>query len=131
MAKMTLESLRALRESRQQGIERRETDGKEIHVIIGMGTCGIAAGSKKVLEAFINEIDAKKIENVIVKQTGCMGLCYVEPTVEVKAPGMPDTIYGKVDADVAKKILYDHILNGKLVSDHIYQRPAADNVVKG
>lgn len=131
MAKMTLESLRALRESRQQGIERRETDGKEIHVIIGMGTCGIAAGSKKVLEAFINEIDAKKIENVIVKQTGCMGLCYVEPTVEVKAPGMPDTIYGKVDADVAKKILYDHILNGKLVSDHIYQRPAADSVVKG
>jgi len=131
MAKMTLESLRALRESKQQGIERRVTDGKEVHVIIGMGTCGIAAGAKAVLEAFINEIDAKKIENVIVKQTGCMGLCYVEPTVEVKAPGMPDTIYGKVDAEVAKRILYEHIRNGKLVSDHIYQRPAADAVVKG
>ena len=91
-----------------------------------LGTCGIAAGAKQVLEAFIDEIAAKKIENVTVKQTGCMGLCYVEPTVEVKVPGMPDTIYGKVDAEVAKKILKDHVLAKKLVSDHIFDRPSTD-----
>lgn len=126
MAKMTLEALRALREGKKAEIDRRETDGKDVHIIIGMGTCGIAAGAKQVLEAFINEIDAKKIENVTVKQTGCMGLCYVEPTVEVKVPGMPDTIYGKVDADVARKILKDHVVGKKLVSDHIFDRPSTD-----
>ncbi len=126
MAKMTLEALRALREGKKAEIDRRETDGKDIHIIIGMGTCGIAAGAKQVLEAFIDEIDAKKIENVTVKQTGCMGLCYVEPTVEVKVPGMPNTIYGKVDADVARKILKDHVLGKKLVSDHIFDRPSTD-----
>lgn len=123
---MTLEALRALREGKKAEIDRRETDGKDIHIIIGMGTCGIAAGAKQVLEAFIDEIDAKKIENVTVKQTGCMGLCYVEPTVEVKVPGMPNTIYGKVDADVARKILKDHVLGKKLVSDHIFDRPSTD-----
>jgi NADP-reducing hydrogenase subunit HndB len=59
MAKMTLEALRALREGKKAEIDRRETDGKDIHIIIGMGTCGIAAGAKQVLEAFIDEIDAK------------------------------------------------------------------------
>ncbi|MBR4375688.1 MAG: (2Fe-2S) ferredoxin domain-containing protein [Spirochaetia bacterium] len=126
MAKMTLEALRALREGKKAEIDRRETDGKDVHIIIGMGTCGIAAGAKQVLEAFIDEIAAKKIENVTVKQTGCMGLCYVEPTVEVKVPGMPDTIYGKVDADVARKILKDHVIGKKLVSDHIFDRPSTD-----
>jgi len=123
---MTLEALRALREGKKAEIDRRETDGKDVHIIIGMGTCGIAAGAKQVLEAFIDEIAAKKIENVTVKQTGCMGLCYVEPTVEVKVPGMPDTIYGKVDADVARKILKDHVVGKKLVSDHIFDRPSTD-----
>ena len=126
MAKMTLEALRALREGKKAEIDRRDTDGKDVHIIIGMGTCGIAAGEKQVLEAFIDEIAAKKIENVTVKQTCCMGLCYVEPTVEVKVPGMPDTIYGKVDAEVAKKILKDHVLAKKLVSDHIFDRPSTD-----
>ena len=126
MAKMTLEALRALREGKKAEIDRRDTDGKDVHIIIGMGTCGIAAGAKQVLEAFIDEIAAKKIENVTVKQTGCMGLCYVEPSVEVKVPGMPDTIYGKVDAEVAKKILKDHVLAKKLVSDHIFDRPSTD-----
>ena len=126
MAKMTLEALRALREGKKAEIDRRDNDGKDVHIIIRMGTCGIAAGAKQVLEAFIDEIAAKKIENVTVKQTGCMGLCYVEPTVEVKVPGMPDTIYGKVDAEVAKKILKDHVLAKKLVSDHIFDRPSTD-----
>ena len=55
-----------------------------------------------------------------------MGLCYVEPTVEVKVPGMPDTIYGNVDADTARRIVRKHILGGKLVNEHIFDRPAKD-----
>jgi len=62
----------------------------------------------------------------VVKQTGCMGLCYAEPTVEVKVPGMPDTIYGNVDAAVAKEIVESHIVNRKLVENHIFDKPAGD-----
>ncbi len=84
-----------------------------------MGTCGIAAGAKESLDAFIDEIEKKNLGHVTVKQTGCMGLCYVEPTIEVKVPGMPDTIYGKVDADTARIIVDEHIINKKLVNNHI------------
>ncbi|MCK5735987.1 MAG: (2Fe-2S) ferredoxin domain-containing protein, partial [Spirochaetaceae bacterium] len=58
--------------------------------------------------------------------TGCMGLCYAEPTVEVKMEGMPDTLYGKVDASVALKIVTLHLLGGKLVNDHVFDYPARD-----
>ncbi|MDD4011145.1 MAG: (2Fe-2S) ferredoxin domain-containing protein, partial [Sphaerochaetaceae bacterium] len=111
MAKMTLEELRSLRNRKQSDIERREVAGKDCQVIVGMGTCGIAAGAKVVLDAFLTELQAKGIKDVAVTQTGCMGLCYVEPTVEVIVPGMPDTIYGKVDAAVAAKIVQDHLVD--------------------
>ena len=130
MAKMTLEDLRKLREEKKKILDRRDVSGNDIVVIIGMGTCGIAAGAKESLNAFIDEIEKKKLAHVTVKQTGCMGLCYVEPTVEVKVPGMPDTIYGKVDADTARKIVDDHIINKKLVNNHIFDKPSAD-IVKG
>ena len=128
MAKMTLEELRKLRESKKSELDKRDTEGKDIHIIIGMGTCGIAAGAKDSLDAFLDEIERHKIENVTVKQTGCMGLCYVEPTVEVKVPGMPDTIYGNVDGKTARDIVNNHILGGKLVDNHIFDRPAKDIV---
>ncbi len=130
MAKMTLEDLRKLREEKKKILDRRDVSGNDIVVIIGMGTCGIAAGAKESLNAFIDEIEKKKLAHVTVKQTGCMGLCYVEPTVEVKVPGMPDTIYGKVDAATARKIVDDHIINKKLVNNHIFDKPSAD-IVKG
>ncbi len=128
MAKMTLEELRKLRDSKKGELHKRDTEGKSIHIIIGMGTCGIAAGAKVSLDAFLDEIEKHKVENVTVKQTGCMGLCYVEPTVEVKVPGMPDTIYGNVDAQTARKIITEHILEGKLVDNHIFDKPAKDIV---
>lgn len=128
MAKMTLEELRKLRESKKGELDKRDTDGKDIHIIIGMGTCGIAAGAKDSLDAFLDEIEKNKVENVTVKQTGCMGLCYVEPTVEVKVPGMPDTIYGNVDAATAREIITEHIMGGKLVDKHIFDKPAKDIV---
>jgi NADP-reducing hydrogenase subunit HndB len=67
---------------------------------------------------------------VIVRQTGCMGLCYVEPTVEVVMPGMPTVIYGNVDAAVAGEIVAKHLVERQLLDNHIYDRPAADIVKK-
>ena len=126
MAKMTLEELRKLRSSQKSEMERRDTDGKEIHIIVGMGTCGIAAGAKDALDGFLDAIKNNNLNDVVVKQTGCMGLCYSEPTVEVKVPGMPTVIYGNVDATVAKSIVEQHIMHKKMVQDHIQDKPAGD-----
>ncbi len=123
---MTLEELRAMREASQRDMERRVTDGNQIEVIVGMGTCGIAAGGKQTLAAFVKTLDEMNLKGVTIKQTGCMGLCYVEPTVEVKIAGMPDTIYGKVDAATAVEIVKTHIVGRRLLDNHIFDRPAKD-----
>lgn len=126
MAKMTLENLRKLREEQKEAIDRRDGGDKSIHIIVGMGTCGIAAGAKEALNVFLGEAYTRKMDNIVVKQTGCMGLCHAEPTVEVRMKGMPPTLYGKVDAAIAKKIVEQHLLGGKLVNDHVFDYPARD-----
>jgi NADP-reducing hydrogenase subunit HndB len=123
MAKMTLEQLRKLREEKKEDLSRREVEGKEIQVIVGMGTCGIAAGAKSTFDA-VKEYGLG--DHVIIRQTGCMGLCYVEPTVEVVMPGMPTVIYGKMTADTAKDLVRKHLVEKKLLDNHILDRPAAD-----
>jgi len=128
---MTLEELRKLRDEQKKSLSRRDVENKDMQIIVGMGTCGIAAGAKEALDAFIQELDEQDLGNVKVTQTGCMGLCYVEPTVEVLVPGMPDVIYGKVDAKIARKIVRKHILGKSLVNDHVFDRPAADIVEQG
>lgn len=127
MGKMTLEELRALRGSVKSDLARRDTEGKNVQIIVGMGTCGIAAGAKETLDAFIKELDAKGLaDTTIIRQTGCMGLCANEPTVEVIVPGMPSVIYGNVDTNVAKKIVEDHIIGKKLLDKQILDRPSVD-----
>ena len=124
---MTLEELRKLRDSKKTDIQRREAEGKEIQVVVGMGTCGIAAGAKATLETFINALDENKlVDKVIVRQTGCMGLCHSEPTVEVIVPGMPNVIYGMVNAATAKDIVTKHIIGRELLDSNILNKPAAD-----
>ncbi|HOT58845.1 MAG TPA: (2Fe-2S) ferredoxin domain-containing protein [Spirochaetales bacterium] len=131
MGKMTLEELRKLREAQKSEISKRDTAGKDITIFVGMGTCGIAAGAKTTFDTLIKAVDANGLsDKVVVKQTGCMGLCYVEPTVEVIAPGMPQTIYGKVDSATAEEIVKKHLVEHTLVEGHIYDRPAIDIVKK-
>ena len=131
MAKMTLEQLRKLREEKKQDLSRREVEGKEIQVIVGMGTCGIAAGAKLTFDAIVAEGAAAGLgDQVVIRQTGCMGLCYVEPTVEVAVPGMPQVIYGKMTQDVAKDLVKMHLGEHKLLDNHIFDRPAADIMKK-
>ena len=129
MAKMTLDELRKLRDTTKTDLKRREAEGKEIQIIVGMGTCGIAAGAKVTLDAFLKELDDNKlVESVMVRQTGCMGLCHSEPTVQVVVPGMPAVIYGSVDAEVAKKIVSVHVIGRQLLDNQILDKPAGDIV---
>lgn len=131
MAKMTLEELRALRDSKRQDFARRDVEGKEIQIIVGMGTCGIAAGAKLTFDAIVEAVQRHGLQDkVLIRQTGCMGLCYVEPTVEVVMPGMPTVIYGKMTQDIADKFVRKHLVERTLLDNHIFDRPAADIVKK-
>ncbi len=124
MAKMTLEKLRELREAKKT--EMNQNNGESAQIIIGTGTCGIAAGAMKTLDAFRDELDSHGIKDAEITQTGCMGLCFSEPTVEVVVPGMPNTIYGNVDAKAAHRIVKEHIIDKAPVDDYVFEKPAAD-----
>lgn len=125
MAKLTLAELKARRDEKKKEMVKRE-EGKTTQIIIGMGTCGIAAGAKDAFDAFLDEIDARGLVDVAVTQTGCMGLCYKEPTVEVIMPDMPHIIYGEVSGEFAKRIIAEHIVERKIIGDHVLDKPAAD-----
>ena len=126
MAKMTLEELRNLREAKKKEMTQRDSNDKSAQIIIGMGTCGIAAGAKEAFDAFLDELNSHEVKDTKITQTGCMGLCFSEPTVEVDVPGMPRVIYGNVDGPVARRIVTEHLIGKSLVSDHIFDKPAAD-----
>ena len=127
MAKMSLDELRKLRDDKKSDLRKREVDGKDMQVVVGMGTCGIASGAKTILDAFITGLDENKlVDTCYVRQTGCMGLCHSEPTVEVIVPGMPAIIYGHVDSDVVKEIIQKHLIGKQLLDGHILSRPAVD-----
>jgi (2Fe-2S) ferredoxin len=89
------------------------------HVTIGMGSCGIAAGARVVLQALVAEIEACQAKNVEVSQTGCVGLCAREPILEVAVGGGPKVAYGNVDPAMVKRIVLEHVLAGKAVQEFV------------
>ncbi len=115
----SLEELLAIKEKAQAQIAARDADGNDgIRVVVGMATCGIAAGARPVLKALTEEIAKRSIKNVSVTQTGCIGMCQYEPIVEVFEPGKEKVTYVQVDAEKAVKIVTDHIVNGKPVVEY-------------
>ena len=130
MAKLTLADLKALREAKAAEFHVRKADVHGVQIIVGLGTCGIAAGALDLLTVFAEELVKAGLRKVEIRHTGCMGLCHSEPTVEIAVPGMPAVVYGKVDADVARKIVHQHIVRKLLVNDHVFDKPAADIVHK-
>ena len=89
------------------------------HVTIGMGSCGIAAGARVVLQALLAEIQASQAKNVEISQTGCIGLCAREPILEVAVGAAPKVAYGNVDEEIVKRIVREHILAGKAVQEFV------------
>jgi (2Fe-2S) ferredoxin len=85
---------------------------------VGMSTCGIAAGAGEVYTTLIEEAKKRSL-NVKVSKCGCLGMCSIEPLVEVNAAGLPRVVYSKVDKTVAAKIIDKHVAGGRLVNDHI------------
>ena len=125
MSKLNRTELKNLREIKKKEFASAERDGSA-KIIIGVGTCGVAAGARETEKAFEEELTVQNLSNTIIAETGCMGLCYAEPTVEVIVPGMPNVIYGHVDEKIAREIVIKHIKEKTLVEDHLFDKPAAD-----
>ena len=121
----SLAELAAIREKMQNKVLIRE-GVNSTRIVVGMATCGIAAGARPVMKAIMDEIEKRGIANCAVTQTGCIGVCRLEPIVEVYLPGSDDKItYVKMDAEKAVKIVNDTIVNGKVVNE--YTIGAAEN----
>ncbi len=114
----TLEDLAKIRERAQEMTRLREGEGTA-RIVIGMGTCGIAAGARETLHAVMDELAKRNRQDVSVTQTGCIGLCEQEPLVEVQLPGQPKVTYGRVDAEKARQIVAKHIVNGQIVGEWV------------
>lgn len=119
----TIKSLEDLKKAREEALKKRDmkTAAGTAQVIVGMGTCGIAAGARETMKAILDSIEKDSLNGIIVTQTGCIGLCEKEPIVQVVIGDQPKVTYGKVNGDVARKILKEHVVEGKPVSDHIIQ----------
>ena len=117
-AMKSLEELKALRESMQAKMNVRKEDGETIRVVVGMATCGIAAGARPVLNAFLEEVHKRGLDNVQVAQTGCIGVCRLEPIVEVYVPGEEKVTYVKMNAEKVPTIVAQHLVNKQVVTDY-------------
>ena len=121
----SLDELKKIRDELKKNTEIRDNADSEssVKVIVGMATCGIAAGARETFKAIQEEAQKLGIKNITLTQTGCMGSCFAEPTVEVMLPGQESILYGNVTADMAKEIVEKHIKNGELVQNLIIGKP--------
>ena len=116
----SLDELKRIREEALQKKQLKSAAGN-IQVIVAMGTCGIAAGARDTMKSVLNYIETGKVSGVTVTQTGCIGLCEQEPIVQVVLGGQPKVVYGKVDAQVAQKIMKQHVQDGQPLKENIVQ----------
>lgn len=115
----TLQELEAIRQRTLERISLRKEDKEEaVRVVIGMATCGIAAGARPVLTTFMEEIDRRHLRNVTVAQTGCIGMCRLEPMVDVYTPDGQKVTYVLVNPEKVRMIVADHIVNGHPVTEY-------------
>lgn len=116
------EKLRITRDAYASVRSLRETGGRsgtDIELLVGMATCGVAAGGTEVYNAFVRELEAQHLEHVHLIKVGCIGSCYCEPTVQVNMPGEPPIYYGYVDPEIAGRIVREHLQNGNPLTSHI------------
>lgn len=114
----SLAELQALREQMKGKVGIRHDGDSNIRVVVGMATCGIAAGARPVLAAFTEEVAKRGLTHVSVGQTGCIGICQYEPVVEVFEPGKEKVTYVKVTPEMVPAIVSQHIVNGTPVTEY-------------
>ncbi|MBQ6600685.1 MAG: (2Fe-2S) ferredoxin domain-containing protein [Clostridia bacterium] len=114
----TLEELMALRDAAKAKMTTRDDSAEVTRVVVGMATCGIAAGARPVMNKFVEEVSKRGLSNVTVAQTGCIGMCQYEPIAEVLVPGEEKVTYVQLTEEKVAKIVLEHIVNGKPVAEY-------------
>ena len=115
----SLEELMAIKEQTMKKMTVREDTGDDVtRIVVGMATCGIAAGARPVLNALVDEVAKRNLKGVTVSQTGCIGMCQYEPIVEIMEPGKEKVTYVKMTAEKAVKVINEHIVNGNPVAEY-------------
>lgn len=115
----SLAELQAIRDRVKNSVNVRE-NGPEAstRIVVGMATCGIAAGARPVLNAFTEEVAKRGLKDVMVTQTGCIGICKYEPVVEIYTPDGQKTTYVHMTADKVARVVNDHVVNGNVVTEY-------------
>jgi NADP-reducing hydrogenase subunit HndB len=114
----SLADLQAIRAKTLENINMRKEDENAARVVIGMATCGIAAGARPVMLKFLEEIQKRDLKHVTVSQTGCIGMCRLEPMLDVILPGQEKVTYVKVKPEMVERIVTEHLIGGKPVEEY-------------
>ena len=114
----SLAELAAIRAKMIDQVNMRKDDNVDTRIVVGMATCGIAAGARPVMLGFIEELKKRGIENVTVAQTGCVGMCRLEPMVEVYVKGQEKVTYVHMTPEKVARVVNDHIVNGRPVDEY-------------
>jgi NADP-reducing hydrogenase subunit HndB len=116
----SLEDLKKIREQALQKREAKATSGQK-EVVVGMGTVGIAAGARETLKSILDYIEAENLKEIVVRQTGNIGIDSWEPIVQVQIGPEPKVTYGKVTPEIAKEIMKEHVVGGKVVKQFVIE----------
>ena len=114
----SLAELAAIRARMIEQVNLRKDDNVDTRIVVGMATCGIAAGARPVMLGFIEELKKRGIENVTVAQTGCVGMCRLEPMVEVYVKDQEKVTYVHMTPEKVARVVNDHIVNGRPVDEY-------------
>ena len=114
----TLEELMALRDAAKANMTTRDDSSEVTRIVVGMATCGIAAGARPIMAKFVEESAKRGLRNVTVAQTGCIGMCRFEPIAEVLVPGKEKVTYVQLTEEKVARIVADHIVNGTPVAEY-------------
>ena len=114
----SIEELMALRDAAKAKMTARDDSTEVTRIVVGMATCGIAAGARPVMNKFVDEIAKRNLAHVTVAQTGCIGMCRLEPIVEVYVPGQEKVTYVHMTAEKAAKVVAEHIVNNQPVTEY-------------
>jgi len=123
----SLAELAALRQKSLDKLNMRNEDSERQRIVVGMATCGIAAGARPVMNTFVEEVNKRNLTDVAVSMTGCMGMCVLEPMVDVYDTKGNKTTYVHMDPEKAKRVIAEHIVNGQPVTEFMITAEEANN----
>ncbi|WP_066353107.1 (2Fe-2S) ferredoxin domain-containing protein [Fervidicola ferrireducens] len=115
----SIEELEKIRDQARELINLRKDNENKTRIVVGMGTCGISAGAREVLMAILDEIKKRNLTDVVVTETGCIGMCRFEPLVDVIKPNQPKVTYVNVNPEKARQIVARHVVNNQVIDEWV------------